>query len=89
MPVPRCSGSSYGGMRASYLTSSAPITSRRFPSAWRCSYGGSYFRAMCLWCYVHLAQARGLNNYTRVLYIQGACIFMQGWLWNVWYVWYD
>ena len=33
---------------------------------------------MCLWCYVHLAQAGVINNYTRVLYIQGACIFMQG-----------
>lgn len=60
------------------MTSSAPITSRRFPSVWRCSYGGSYIRAMCLWCYVHLAQAGGLNNYAGVLYMQGACIFMQG-----------
>ena len=33
---------------------------------------------MCLWCYVHLAQAGGLNNYAGVLYMQGACIFMQG-----------
>lgn len=40
--------------------------------------GGAYIRAMCLWCYVHLAQAGVMNNYTRVLYIQGACIFMHG-----------
>ena len=60
------------------MTSSAPITRKRFPSAWRCNRGGSYFRAMCLWCFVHLAQAGIVNNYTRVLYIQGACIFMQG-----------
>lgn len=33
---------------------------------------------MCLWCYVHLAQAGVINNYTRALYMQGACIFMQG-----------
>ena len=33
---------------------------------------------MCLWCYVHLAQARVMNNYAGVLYMQGACIFMQG-----------
>ncbi len=63
-------------MRASYLTSSAPITRRR---SRRWSYdGGAHLRAMCLWCYVHLAQAGIMNNYAGALYIQGACIFMQG-----------
>ena len=33
---------------------------------------------MCLWCYVHLAQAGVMNEYAGVLYMQGACIFMQG-----------
>ena len=27
---------------------------------------------------MHLAQAGVMNEYTRVLYMQGACIFMQG-----------
>ena len=56
----------------------------------RWSYdGGGRIRVMCLWCYVHLAQAGIMNNYARALYMQGACIFMQGGvLWNVWYVWY-
>ena len=55
----------------------------------RWSYdGGGRIRVMCLWCYVHLAQTRVLNNYAGVLYMQGACIFMQGGLWTVWYVWY-
>lgn len=60
------------------MTSSAPITSRRFPSVWRCNRGGSRIRVMCLWCYVHLAQTGVMNNYAGVLYMQGACIFMQG-----------
>ena len=33
---------------------------------------------MCLWRVVHLAQAGVMNNYAGVLYMQGACIFMQG-----------
>ena len=33
---------------------------------------------MRLWCYVHLAQAGVMNNYAGALYMQGACIFMQG-----------
>ena len=33
---------------------------------------------MCLWRIVHLAQTRVVNNYAGVLYMQGACIFMQG-----------
>lgn len=82
--VPRCSAIFCSGMRASCLTSSAPTTSRHFPSVWRCNYGGAHFRAMCLWRVVHLAQAGVMNEYTRALYMQGACIFMQGggWLWN-------
>lgn len=61
------------------MTSSAPITSRRFPSVWRCSYdGGAYIRACGGGCDGNSRKARVMNNYTRVLYIQGACIFMQG-----------
>lgn len=52
-------------------------TLRRRSRRW--SYdGGGRIRVMCLWCYVHLAQAGVLNNYAGALYMQGACIFMQG-----------
>ena len=61
------------------MISSAPTTRRRSPSAWRWSYdGGAHIRACGLWRVVHLAQAGVMNNYAGVLYMQGACIFMQG-----------
>jgi len=37
-----------------------------------------HFGGLCLWRYVHFAQARRLNNYARAVYMHGACIFMQG-----------
>lgn len=81
--VPRYSAIFCSGMKASCSTSSAPTTNRHSPSVWRCNYGNSYFCAMCLWRVVHLAQAGVMNEYTRALYMQGACIFMQGgWFWN-------
>ena len=74
--APRYSGSSYGGTRASCLTSSAPITSRRFRRRWH--DGGGYIRARGGGCDGNSRKAGVMNNYAGVLYMQGACIFMQG-----------
>lgn len=63
-------------MARTYGNACKRISRRHFP---RWYYDGGYhFRAMRIRGFVHFAQARVMNNYTRALHIQGACIFMHG-----------